>query len=139
MSLMLQPAVRTDVGRRANNEDAVFATRRLAAVADGVGGAAAGEVASRTIIGALESLEKSRLDGRIEDALCGDVALGNDRIGFVAACRPALAGMSSTLTAVALDDDSGYASRTWATRARTCSATAGWRAADPRRQRSSRR
>jgi protein phosphatase len=69
MSLMLQPAVRTDVGRRANNEDAVFATQRLAAVADRVGGAAAGEIASQTVIGALMSLEKSRLAGRLEDAL----------------------------------------------------------------------
>jgi PPM family protein phosphatase len=109
MPLMLQPAVRTDVGRRKNNEDAAFATRRLVAVADGVGGAAAGEVASRTIIAMLESLEKSRLDGRIEDALAETVALGNDRIGFVAECRPQLAGMSTTLTAVALADDGGYA------------------------------
>ncbi len=109
MSLMLQPAVRTDVGRRSNNEDAVFATRRLAAVADGVGGAAAGEVASRTIIGVLESLEKSRLERRLEDALAEAVALGNDRIGFVAECRPQLAGMSTTLTVVALADDGGYA------------------------------
>jgi len=108
MALMLEPAVRTDVGRRANNEDAAFATRRLAAVADGVGGAAAGEVASRTIIGVLASLEKSRLDRPLDDALAETVALGNDRIGFVAACRPRLAGMSTTLTAVALADDGDY-------------------------------
>ena len=109
VALMLQPAVRTDVGRRANNEDAVFATRRLAAAAAGVGGAAAGAVASRTVIGVLESLEKSRLEGRIEEALAETVALGNDRIGFVAECRPPLAGMSTTLTAVALADDGRYA------------------------------
>lgn len=109
MSLMLQPAARSDVGRRANNEDAVFATPRLAAVADGVGGAAAGEVASQTVIGALMSLEKSRLAGRLEDALAETVALANDRIGFVAECRPQYAGMSTTLTAVALADGGGYA------------------------------
>jgi protein phosphatase len=108
MTLRLEPAIRSDVGRRANNEDAAFATRRLAAVADGVGGAAAGEVASRTIIGVLESLEKSRLDRPLPDALAETVALGNDRIGFVAGCRPRLAGMSTTLTAVALDDGGAY-------------------------------
>ena len=107
MALMLEPAVRTEVGRRPNNEDAVFATRRLAAIADGVGGATAGEVASQTVIGVLQALEKSRLAGRIEDALAEAVALGNERIGFVAGCRPQLAGMSTTLTAVALGD--GYA------------------------------
>jgi protein phosphatase len=109
MSLMLQPAIRTDVGRRANNEDAVYATPRLLAVADGVGGAAAGEVASRTIIDVLVSLEKSRLAGRLEDALAETVAHGNDRIGFVAECRPQYAGMSTTLTAVALTDGADYA------------------------------
>src|SRR4051812_50200389 len=40
--LMLECSARSDVGRRPNNEDAVFASPRLAAVADGVGGAAAG-------------------------------------------------------------------------------------------------
>ena len=109
MSLMLQPAIRTDVGRRANNEDAVYATPRLLAVADGVGGAAAGEVASRTIIDVLVSLEKSRLAGPLEDALAESVAHGNDRIGFVAECRPQYAGMSTTLTAVALTDGADYA------------------------------
>jgi hypothetical protein len=52
--------------------------------ATGVVCAAAGEVASRTVIGVLESLEKSRLDRPIEDALAESVASGNDRIGFVA-------------------------------------------------------
>ena len=109
MGLMLKPAARTEVGRRANNEDAVFATRRVAAVADGVGGLAAGEVASQTIIGALMQLDKSRLRGRLADALAETIEWGNDRIGFVAGCRPRLTGMSTTLTAVALADDGAYA------------------------------
>jgi PPM family protein phosphatase len=101
-------AVRTDVGPvRGNNEDAVFASPRLAAVADGVGGAAAGEVASRAAIDALVQLDKCRLEGRLEDALAHAVATGNERIGFMAECRPQTAGMSTTLTAVALGDD-GY-------------------------------
>ena len=48
--LTLRCAARSDVGRRPNNEDAVFAGPRLAAVADGVGGAAAGEVASEMAV-----------------------------------------------------------------------------------------
>src|SRR4051794_21307513 len=105
--LMLECSARSDVGRRPNNEDAVFASPRLAAVADGVGGAAAGEVASRAAIDALVALDKTRLDRRLEDALADAVASGNARIGFIAACRPRTAGMSTTLTAVALGDD-GY-------------------------------
>jgi len=109
MALILQPQARTEAGRRPNNEDAVFATGRLAAVADGVGGAAAGEVASATIIGALHQLDKSRLTAPLDAALAGVVAWGNDRIGFVAGCRPQYAGMSTTLTAVALSDEADYA------------------------------
>ena len=108
-ALALEAAVRTDVGPvRRNNEDAAYASPRLAAVADGVGGAAAGEVASRTAIDALVALDKCRLDRPLPEALSAAVAEGNARIGFIAACRPRTAGMSTTLTAVALGDD-GYA------------------------------
>jgi serine/threonine protein phosphatase PrpC len=103
--LTLQCAARTDVGRRPNNEDAVFASPRLAAVADGVGGAAAGEVASRTLINALVHVDKCRLEGRLDEALAAGIAWGNETIGFIAGCRPAMAGMSTTVTAVALGDD----------------------------------
>jgi protein phosphatase len=107
-ALSLHCAARSDVGLvRANNEDAVFASPRLAAVADGVGGAAAGEVASRAVINALVHLDKCRLSGPLDVALAGAVGDGNASVGFIASCRPAMAGMSTTLTAVALGDD-GY-------------------------------
>jgi PPM family protein phosphatase len=108
-ALALESAVRSDVGPvRTNNEDAAYASPRLVAVADGVGGAAAGEVASRAAIDALVALDKRRLDRPLPDALRAAIADGNERIGFIAACRPRTAGMSTTLTAVALGDD-GYA------------------------------
>jgi PPM family protein phosphatase len=107
-SLALECAARNDIGRRANNEDAVFVSSKLAAVADGVGGAAAGEVASQRIVESLALLDKSRLDIPLDAALEGAIAWGNESIGFIAGCRPQLAGMSTTLTAVALGDD-GYA------------------------------
>jgi protein phosphatase len=101
--LQLEAAVRSDVGRRrTNNEDSVFASPRLVAVADGVGGAVAGEVASGTVIDALHHLDKCRLDGSLDDALAGAIAAGNDTIAFLARAQPELAGMSTTLTAVAL-------------------------------------
>jgi PPM family protein phosphatase len=105
--LTLRCAARTDVGRRPNNEDAVFASPRLAAVADGVGGGAAGEVASRTVINALVHVDKCRLQGSLQEALAEGIAQGNETIGFIAACRPSMSGMSTTLTAVALGDDGG--------------------------------
>lgn len=102
---LLEPAVRTDVGRRSNNEDSVFATAQLAVVADGVGGAASGEIASRLVVDTFISLEKSRLTVPIEAALLAAVQDANARIAFVAACRPEHAGMASTVTAIAATND----------------------------------
>jgi PPM family protein phosphatase len=107
-ALALDCVVRSDVGQRPNNEDAWFASSRLAAIADGVGGAAAGEVASRTIINALIHLDKCRLAAPLDEALTEAVLRGNETIGFIAECRPHMAGMSTTLTAVALSDEGRY-------------------------------
>jgi serine/threonine protein phosphatase PrpC len=107
-ALTLECESRSDVGRRANNEDAVFASPRIAAVADGVGGAAAGEVASGWIIEALNQLDKSRLSSPLPAAVADAVAWGNDTIRFVGEARPETAGMSTTLTAIALAEDGTY-------------------------------
>src|SRR3954467_11502587 len=106
--LALECAARNDIGRRANNEDAVYISSRVAAVADGVGGAAAGEVASHRIVDSLALLDKSRLDIPLDAALENAIAWGNESIGFIASARPQLAGMSTTLTAVALSNENMY-------------------------------
>jgi serine/threonine protein phosphatase PrpC len=108
-ALTLECTARSHVGRRKNNEDAVYTSPRLAAVADGVGGAAAGEVASGWIIQALQKLDKSRLGGPLEIALRDAIGWGNETIGFVGSNRPQMSGMSTTLTAVALANDGTYA------------------------------
>ena len=98
-ALALAPAARTDPGPvRPANEDSVFASPRLLAVADGVGGAAAGEVASAVVIDQLILMDKSRLAGELGTALEAAVRSGNASLGFVAGCRPAMAGMSTTPT-----------------------------------------
>jgi serine/threonine protein phosphatase PrpC len=106
--LALDCVARSDPGPRPSNEDACYSSARLAAIADGVGGAAAGEVASQTIINALVLLDKRRLDRPLEQAIVESVAWGNQTVGFIAECRPHTAGMSTTLTAVALSDDGEY-------------------------------
>jgi PPM family protein phosphatase len=107
-ALRLEHVARSDIGRRANNEDTVFATHRLAVIADGVGGAAGGEVASRAVVDTLIGLEKSLLEHSLEDALRDAMRQANERVGFIARCRPELTGMASTLTAVAVGDDGRY-------------------------------
>ena len=48
---------------RANNEDSVYAGARLLALADGMGGHAAGEVASQLVIAALAHLDDDEPGG----------------------------------------------------------------------------
>jgi protein phosphatase len=92
---------RTDVGRgRSANEDAFVADqdRGLYAVADGMGGHRAGEVASATAIETLQSAFGT--GGRIEDA----VAAANAAVFTQASENPEMRGMGTTVTAVALTD-----------------------------------
>ena len=101
MALYLRYAVRSDLGLvRTNNEDSVYAGPRLLAIADGMGGHAAGEVASKIVISTLEPLDEDR---RIEDlmgALRESVAQANHGISQAVAQRKELDGMGTTLTAL---------------------------------------
>jgi PPM family protein phosphatase len=106
--LTFRSAACSEVGRRSNNEDAVFCSPRLVAVADGVGGAAAGEVASGWAINEMITLEKSRLTTALDVAVRGAVQKANAALSFLIECRPALRGMATTLTAVALSNDGDY-------------------------------
>jgi len=106
--LTMQTAVLSEAGPRENNEDAVCVSPRLVAVADGVGGAAAGEVASGLAARKMLALAGRRLERSLELELSATVADANDVIEFVVSCDPALAGMGTTLTAVALSNDGDY-------------------------------
>jgi serine/threonine protein phosphatase PrpC len=89
---------RTDTGRqRRGNEDAYFARSPLFAVADGVGGAQAGEVASQI---AVEVLSQGLPEGggSIEERLRARVEEANLRIAELAQADERRAGMSTTLT-----------------------------------------
>jgi protein phosphatase len=103
MPLVLAAAGRTHVGlTRSNNEDSFLAGTRLLAVADGVGGAAGGEVASAAAIAAVAPLDEYEpgydLLGRLHEA----VLAGNAAIAAQAAADRGLTGMGTTLTAVLL-------------------------------------
>jgi protein phosphatase len=96
---------RTDTGRqRRGNEDAFFARSPLFAVADGMGGAQAGEVASHM---AVEVLEQGLPDGvgSIEERLRARVREANARILELAESDDQLAGMGTTLTAAYVGED----------------------------------
>jgi serine/threonine protein phosphatase PrpC len=106
MSLTLRYGVRSDVGHvREGNEDAGYAGPRLVAIADGMGGAVAGEVASRTVIGRLAGLEDDDLGPDVVGALSDAVRNANGDLGDLVDRDPSLAGMGTTITALLAEDD----------------------------------
>ncbi|MDT5339696.1 MAG: family protein phosphatase [Mycobacterium sp.] len=101
MTLVLRYAARSDRGLvRANNEDSVYAGARLLALADGMGGHAAGEVASQLVIAALAHLDDDEPGGDLLSQLNSAVHEGNSAIAAHVEADPELEGMGTTLTAI---------------------------------------
>jgi len=101
VTLVLRYAARSDRGLvRANNEDSVYAGARLLALADGMGGHAAGEVASQLVIAALAHLDDDEPGGDLLSKLDTAVRAGNSAIAAQVEMEPDLEGMGTTLTAI---------------------------------------
>jgi serine/threonine protein phosphatase PrpC len=101
VTLVLRYAARSDRGLvRANNEDSVYAGARLLALADGMGGHAAGEVASQLVIAALAHLDDDEPGGDLLGKLEAAVRAGNSAIAAQVEMEPDLEGMGTTLTAI---------------------------------------
>jgi protein phosphatase len=97
-------ASRTDTGRQRNaNEDAYFARSPLFGVADGMGGAQAGEVASRLATESFQAV--SRGEESPEAYLRAIAKTANTRIHHVAQADQSRSGMGTTLTAALVEDD----------------------------------
>ena len=101
---------RTDVGLvRDGNEDSALTSSRLIAVADGMGGHAGGEVASKIAITALKSLGEILNDGDIDSESREDLLMNisysiDDKIASEVKSDPKLSGMGTTLTALHLGE-----------------------------------
>ncbi|MEP6696250.1 MAG: PP2C family serine/threonine-protein phosphatase [Pseudonocardiales bacterium] len=101
MTLMLRYAARSDVGLiRDNNQDSVYAGPRLLAVADGMGGHAAGDVASRVVISTLSTLDDDAVGGDILDMLRKATSDANEMLRAMVEGDNDLDGMGTTLTAL---------------------------------------
>ena len=105
MTLALRYAVRSDVGLlREGNEDSAYAGPHLLAIADGMGGHAAGEVASAATITALAPLDAEHPASDLVNALAGAVASANMRLQELIISDPSVEGMGTTLTALLWSD-----------------------------------
>ena len=94
-------AFRTDTGRqRSENEDSLFVRAPIFVVADGMGGAQAGEVASKT---AADAFDRDLPEAPPEQFLRETIESANRRIHELARADPSRAGMGTTITAAIVD------------------------------------
>ena len=105
MTLSLDYAALSDVGRvRRNNEDSAYAGPHLLLLADGMGGAAAGEVASAAAVQVIRRLDTTEISGDdMIEALAGAVHRANERLSELVEEDPEREGMGSTVTALMFD------------------------------------
>jgi PPM family protein phosphatase len=103
MTLALHYALRSDVGLlREGNEDSAYAGPNLLVIADGMGGHAAGEVASAVAVAAIAPLDHQNLhdSAQMLSALADAVAAASNTLHDMTLADPSTEGMGTTLTAL---------------------------------------
>jgi protein phosphatase len=102
MTFALRYAVRSDVGLlREGNEDSAYAGPRLLAVADGMGGYEAGEVASASVIKSVSPLDQTPMpESELIDAISEAVTVAKQNLRGIVEADPAVGSMGTTLTAM---------------------------------------
>jgi protein phosphatase len=101
MLRVVDQASRSDTGRqRSANEDSFFVRAPIFVVADGMGGAQAGEVASKA---AADAFDRDLPSGPPEDFLRATIEAANRTIHELARDDPSRTGMGTTITAVVVD------------------------------------
>jgi protein phosphatase len=99
----VRSAARTDPGRkRRGNEDAYVEQAPLYAIADGMGGAQAGEVASAL---AADALRELRPEGSAASRVTALIQEANRRVHDRASTDATTSGMGTTITAAIVEDD----------------------------------
>ena len=87
---------------RKNNQDSGFASPHLLVIADGVGGAARGDIASSTAVQILRRLDAPAPED-MQEALAGAIHRTHDRLAELVDEDPELDGTSTTVTAALFD------------------------------------
>ncbi len=105
MALSWRSSAVTDIGRsRKKNDDSGYAGPYLIMVADGMGGAPAGDLASSVAVQTIVRLDAPPADDLLK-ALAGALHRANDRLAELIEEQPSVAGMGTTVTAALLDGE----------------------------------
>ncbi len=103
MTLSLRFGAVSDIGRvRKKNDDSGYAGRYLIVVADGMGGAPAGDLASAVAIQTIRRLDVVPPADLLQ-ALAGTILIANERLAELIEDDPSVEGMGTTITAVLFD------------------------------------
>ncbi|WP_216695053.1 PP2C family protein-serine/threonine phosphatase [Dietzia psychralcaliphila] len=104
MTPALSYAARSHTGMvRDNNEDSAYAAPRVLVLADGMGGHAAGELASQIMVATLAKLDEDQPGSDLAGALSRAMHEGNQAIAAHVEAHPEADGMGCTLTALLFD------------------------------------
>jgi len=104
MTLQLQIATHSEVGLvRKNNQDSGYASSHLVVVADGMGGAAAGDLASAVAIDTLRRIDAPTAGDEMLEVLAAAIHKANDRIADLVEADLSLDGMGTTVTGAMFD------------------------------------
>lgn len=97
----------SDVGpNRKNNQDSGYASSRLLVLADGMGGQAAGDLASSVVVQTVRRLDTPP-NGNVLESLAGAIHRANDRLSEMVEQDPSLEGMGTTLIAMVFEAADG--------------------------------
>ena len=104
MTLQLRYVTHSEIGLiRKNNQDSGYASPHLLVVADGMGGAAAGDLASAVAIDTIRKIEAPTTGQEMLEVLAGAIHLANDKIAELVESDLSLEGMGTTVTGAMFD------------------------------------
>jgi serine/threonine protein phosphatase PrpC len=104
MTLQLRFVTHSEIGLiRKNNQDSGYASPHLLVVADGMGGAAAGDLASAVAIDTIRKIEGPTAGEDMLDVLVAAIHQANDKIAELVESDLSLEGMGTTVTGAMFD------------------------------------
>jgi PPM family protein phosphatase len=104
MTLQLRFVTHSEIGLiRKNNQDSGYASPHLLVVADGMGGAAAGDLASAVAIDTIRKIEGPTAGEDMLDVLVRAIHQANDKIAELVESDLSLEGMGTTVTGAMFD------------------------------------